>query len=182
MRALKRRLDRSLIAQAVLIFAVTAAVTVLLRPDEHPAWWVLKGVLYTSIAMAFVVAQRRKAGRAAGTDPRKVADLHRGIRHREVPRDPEERASMRRLVAAQLGQMERGTRWLPYWLGVMGLIAVGTLLVGTATGSMTVPLILAAGVLAFCCWVLWMRHVSMDRFRYMHSVLRTHRTPASADR
>lgn len=177
MRALKRRLDRSLTAQAVLIFVLTAAVTALLRPDEHPAWWAVKGALYTGIAMAFVVAQRRKAGRAAGTDPREVADLNHRIRHREVPRDPEERASMRRLVTAQLRQMERGARWLPYWLGVMGLIAVGTLVLGTATGSMTVPLFFAAGVLVFCCWVLWTRRVAMDRFRYMHSALHG-RTPA----
>jgi hypothetical protein len=182
MRALKRRLDRSLSAQSALILMLTAGVTALLRPDEHPAWWAVKAVLYTGIAMAFVVAQRRKAGRAAGTDPRKVADLHHGIRHREVPRDPEERASMRRLVATQLGQLERGSRWLPYWLGFMGLIAVGTLFLGTANGSLTVPLIFAVGVLAFCCWVLWTRHVSLERFRYMHSALRTHRSPASADR
>ncbi|WP_369216938.1 hypothetical protein [Streptomyces flavofungini] len=182
MRALKRTLDRSPTAQAALVLVLTTGVTALLRPAEHPAWWAVKGVLYTAIAMAFVVAQRRKAARAAGTEPHEIADLSRAVRRREVPRDPGERATMRRFVAAQLGRMERGARWLPYWLGFMGLIAVGTLALGVAAGTPTVPLIVAIGVLAFCCWVLWMRRVSLDRFRHMSAALEAPRTAVPADR
>lgn len=173
MRAFKRRLDRSLPAQAVLIIVLGAGVTALFRPDEHPVVWVIQGVLYGAIAMTVVAVQRRKAARAAGTDARGIVELNRKIRHREVPKEPEERSSMRRLVAQQLGQMERGRRWLPYWLGSMALVSLGTLVLGAVTGSLTIPLILAAGVIGFSGWVLWMRRRSIDRFRYMRSSLQS---------
>ncbi|MEW1928201.1 MULTISPECIES: hypothetical protein [unclassified Streptomyces] len=173
MRAFKRWFDRSLTAQAVLIFLLGVGVTALFRRDEHPVVWVIQGVLYAAIVIAFVAVQRRRASRAAGTDARGIVELHRKIRHREVPREPEERATMRRLVAEQLGQIERGRRWLPYWLGSMILVAVGTLAAGVATGSWVLPLILAAAVIGFCCWALWMRRRSIDRFRYMRSSLQS---------
>ncbi|MEU6674371.1 hypothetical protein [Streptomyces sp. NPDC046853] len=173
MRAFKRWLDRSLAAQAVLICLLGIGITALFRRDEHPVIWVIQGVLYAAIAIAFVAVQRRKAGRAAGTDARGVADLNRKIRHREVPKDPDERASMRRLVTAHLGQMERGRRLLPFWLGAMGLVAVGMLVLGAATGSLILPLVAAGGLIAFCCWALWMRRRSLDRCRYMQSSLQS---------
>ncbi|MFH8487453.1 hypothetical protein [Streptomyces longisporoflavus] len=171
MRALKRWLDRSLVAQAALIFLLGTGATALFRRNEHPVVWVTQGVLYSAIVIAFVAVQRRKAGRAAGTDARGVAELNRKIRHREVPRDPEERASMRRLVAAHLGQMEQGSRWLPYWLGAMGLVAAGILVLGAATGSLLYPLVVGGGLIAFCCWALWMRRRSLDRCHYMRAAL-----------
>ncbi|MEU3742328.1 hypothetical protein AB0E78_35360 [Streptomyces sp. NPDC032198] len=173
MRAFKRWLDRSLTAQAVLIFALGVGVTALFRPDEHPLVWVIQGALYATIAVVVVALQRRKASRAAGTDTRGVTELHRKIRHREVPKEPAERASMRRLVADQLGQIERGRRVLPYWLGTMCLAAVAALVFGVANGSWTLPLVFAVGVIAFCCWILWMRRRSIDRFRSMRSSLQS---------
>ncbi|MGW6026184.1 hypothetical protein [Streptomyces sp. NPDC055099] len=171
MRAFKRWLDHSLAAQAAMIFVVGVGVTAVFRPDEHPVVWIIQGMLYTAIATTIVAVQRRKAGRAAGTDARGVAELNRKIRHREVPSEPQERASMRRLVAEQLGQMERARTWLPYWLGFMVLLAFGMLGIGAASGSLVTPLILAVGLIGFCGWVLWMRRRSLDRFRYMRSSL-----------
>ncbi|MEV6752888.1 hypothetical protein [Streptomyces sp. NPDC051214] len=173
MRAFKRWFDQSLAAQAALIFVLGVGVTALFRPDEHPVVWIIQAMLYTAIAMTIVAVQRRKAGRAAGTDAQGVAELHRKIRHREVPSEPQERASMRRLVAEQLGQMERARKWLPYWLGSMALIAVAMLGLGAATGSLATPLIVAVGLIGFCGWVLWMRHRSLDRCRYMRSSLQS---------
>ncbi|MGW5731671.1 MULTISPECIES: hypothetical protein [Streptomyces] len=180
MRVVKRWLDQSLIAQAALIFVLGVGVTALFRPDEHPVVWVIQSVFYSAIAMAFVAVQRRKAGRAAGTDGRGVVELHRKIRHREVPQEPEERASMRRLVTHQLGQMERGGRWLPYWLGVLVLLAVGMVVLGAVTtGLSAMPLILAGALIGFCCWALWMRRRTLDHFRHMDSSLR-HTTTTAA--
>lgn len=173
MRALKRWLDRSLIAQGVLIFLLGVGITALYRRDDHPAWWVIQSVLYTAIAVAVLVAQRRRVGRAVGTDARGIAELNRELRHREVPREPEDQATMRRLVAEHLGQMERGARWLPYWLGGMGLLAAGMLALGAVGGSLTAPLIFTVGLIAFSCWVLWMRRRSMDRCLYMRSALQS---------
>lgn len=173
MRAFKRWLDQSLTAQATMVFVLGVGVTALFRPDEHPVVWIIQSMFYTAIAMTVVAVQRRKAGRAAGTDARGVAELHRKIRHREVPSEPEERASMRRLVAEQLGQMERGRKWLPYLLGSMVLIALGMLGLGAATGSLTAPLIVAVGLIGFCGWVVWMRRRSIDRFHHMRSSLQS---------
>ncbi|MFI8952581.1 hypothetical protein ACIGO6_39680 [Streptomyces sp. NPDC053750] len=111
-----------------------------------------QSALYTGIAVAVLAVQRRRAARAAGTDAGGLANLNRKIRHHEVPQDPEEQAAMRRLAAEQLGQMERAGKWLPYWLGAMGLVAVG--------------------MVALCSWVLWMRRRSLDRLRWMRQALR----------
>ncbi|MFE2214230.1 hypothetical protein ACFW93_20000 [Streptomyces canus] len=89
------------------------------------------------------------------------------IRHREMPRDAEERAAMRQLVAEQLGRMERGGRWLPYWLGFMGLVALGAI-----TGSPAFPLVFAVGVAGFCYLVVRMRRRAMDSHHDMCSALR----------
>lgn len=172
MRTLKLRLESSLTAQAMLLLPLGVGVAALLRRDEHPGWWVLHGVLYTSIAIGIQAVQRRRAGRAAGTDPRGVVALNRRIRQREMPEDPEEQVAMGRLVATQLEQTERAGRWLPYWLGLMGLVAVGVLVLGIATGSLALPLLFVVGVIGFCCWVLWMRRRTLDRYRHMRSALR----------
>jgi hypothetical protein len=172
MHAFKHWLDRSLAAQAVITFSLAVGITALFRRDEHPVRWVVQGLIYTVIAVVFVAVQRRRLGRATGADPRGVAELNYKIRHREVPRAPEEQAMMRRLVAEQLGQVERGGRWLPYWLGSMGLVAVGMLCLGVVSGSWLLPLAFAVGVPAFCCGVLWMRRRSLERLRYMRSALR----------
>ncbi|TQJ89329.1 hypothetical protein [Streptomyces sp. SLBN-31] len=172
MSALKRRLDSSLTAQAVLAFLMALAITALFaRPDEHPASWLLRSALYTGIGVVFIVVQRRRIGRATGADPRRLADLNRKIRHREVPSDPEERAVMRRLVAEHLRRMERGGRWLPYSLGLMGLLAVGLLVVGAVTGSLSLP-VFTVLLIGICCWTLWMRRRTLDRCRHMQSALR----------
>ncbi len=130
MLSLKRLLDRSLTAQAVLVFLLGLGITALFRTDEHPAVWVLHSALYTGIAMAFLAVQRRRAARAVGTDAGGLADLNRKIRHHEVPQEPKEQAAVRRLVAEQLDEMERARKWLPYWLGAMGIVAIGLVVLG----------------------------------------------------
>ncbi|WP_336319825.1 hypothetical protein [Streptomyces lavendofoliae] len=171
MRAFKRWLDRSLTAQAVMIFLLGVGITALFRRHEHPVWWAIHSALYTAVAVTVLAVQRRRLSRAIGTGPRGIADLNSKIRRREVPSDPQEQTAMRRLVAEQLKRMERAGRWLPYWLGLMGLVAVGMVALGATTGSLVSPLIFAVGLTAFCSWVLWMRRLSMDRCRYMHSAL-----------
>ncbi|MGW5614450.1 hypothetical protein [Streptomyces sp. NPDC003877] len=172
MLSLKRLLDRSLTAQATLVFLLGLGITALLRRDEHPAVWVFQSALYTGVAIAVLAVQRRRAARAVGIDTDGLADLNRKIRHHEVPQDPEERAAVRRLVAEQLGQMERAGKWLPYWLGAMGLVAVGMLVLGILSGSLVFPLLFAVGMAALCLWVLWMRRRSLDRLRRMRQALR----------
>ncbi|MGW0845322.1 hypothetical protein ACWD26_35355 [Streptomyces sp. NPDC002787] len=172
MRSFKRWLDRSLTLQAVLVFLMGMGVNALFRRDEHPVWWVVQSVLYTAIIVAFLAMNRRKVARAVGTDARGVAELNRKLRHREVPGAPEERAAMRRLVAQHLGQLERGGRLLPYWLGFMALLAAGMVVLGVAAGSVVFPLFFAAGVAAFCWWILRMRRRFLERCRSMDSALR----------
>ncbi|GGX25219.1 hypothetical protein [Streptomyces chryseus] len=171
MGAFKDWLDRSLAGQATLVFLLGTGITALFRRDEHPVYWVAQGGLYAAVVVTVLAVQRRKVGRAVGTDPRALAELNRKIRHREVPSEPEEQATMRRLVTEQLRQMERGGRWLPYWLGFMGLVAVGMLVLGAATGSLGFPLVFTVGVICFCFWVLWMRRRSVDHCRSMHAAL-----------
>ncbi|WP_435883611.1 hypothetical protein [Streptomyces griseomycini] len=170
--SLKRLLDRSLAAQATLVFLLGLGTTALIRRDEHPAVWVFQSALYTGVAVAVLAVQRRRAARAVGTDAGKLADLNRKIRRHEVPQDPEEQAAMRRLVTEQLGQMERAGKWLPYWLGAMGLVAVGMFVLGAVSGSLVFPLLFAVGTVALCTWVLWMRRRSLDRLRRMRQALR----------
>lgn len=173
MHALKRRLDHSLTAQAVLIFSLLVGLAALFRRHENPVWWVVQGALCTAIAVGFLAAQRRRAGRVTGTDARGIAELNRKIRHCEVPKAPEERVTMRRLVDEELGRVERGARWLPYWLGFMGLVAIGTLALGVSAGAWILPLVLAIGVAGFCWWVLRTRRRFVDRCRHMRSALRS---------
>ncbi|MET8947420.1 hypothetical protein ABZX30_28720 [Streptomyces sp. NPDC004542] len=107
------------------------------------------------------------------SSPRGLAELNRKLRHREVPGDPEERATIRRLVAEYRARVERGNRGLPYWLGFMGLSAALMLAAGVVTGSWTYPLVFTIGTVGFCCLMLWMRRRSLDRARSMHSALRS---------
>lgn len=179
MRGLKRWLDRSLTAQAVLIVLLGVGISALVRRDEPPASWVVHGVLYAAIGIAIVAAQRRRARRASGTDVRGLAELNRKLRHREVPSDPEEQEAMRRLVADHLRRMERAGRWLPYWLGFMGLLAVGLLALGVVNGSWLFPLGYAVFVAGLCSWVLWMRRRSFDRCHFMRSALERQAAPVS---
>lgn len=172
MRSFKRWLDRSLTAQAALIFLVCVGVTALIHQDRDPVVWVVRAALYTAIAVTIIAVQRRRARRAAGTDARGLAELGRRIRHREVPTDPEERAAMRKLVDDQQERLDRSARWLPYWLALMGLIAAALLALGVATGSLVLPLVAALGTAAFCLWILWMRRRATERFHYMRSALR----------
>jgi hypothetical protein len=169
--SLKRLLGRSLTAQATLVFLLGLGITALRRRDEHPAVWVFHSALYTGVAVAVLAVQRRRAARAVGTDAGGIADLNRKIRHHEVPQDPQEQAAMRRLVAEQLGQVERAGRWLPYWLGAMGLVAVGMFVLGVASGSLVFPLLFALGMTVLCFWILWMRRRSLDRLRRMRQAL-----------
>ncbi|GAA2550297.1 hypothetical protein GCM10010423_58230 [Streptomyces levis] len=171
MLSLKRLLDRSLTAQAILTFLLVLGITGVIRRDEHPAVWLFHSALYTGIAVAVLAVQRRRAARAAGTDTGRLADLNRRIRHQQVPNDPQERAAMRRLVTEQLGQVERAGRWLPYWLGAMSLVAAGMLVLGAVSGSLVFPVLFAIGMAALCSWVLWMRRRSLHRLHWMHQAL-----------
>ncbi|MGY0070921.1 hypothetical protein ACWZEH_29925 [Streptomyces sp. QTS137] len=171
MSAVKRLLDRSLAAQAMLIFPLCVGATALLRRDEHPVVWVVQAALYTGVTVAILAAQRRRSVRAAGVGPGAVAGLNRGIRRGEVPQDPEERAAMRRLADDQLERMQRAGRWFPYWLALMGLVAVGLLVLGVVSGSVVPSAVFAAGTLGFLWWVVWMRRRSMRRLRTARSAL-----------
>ncbi|MEV0253736.1 hypothetical protein AB0H82_05585 [Streptomyces sp. NPDC050732] len=170
MHGLKRWLDRSLFAQALLLFPPGVGITALFRPDAHPVRWLIQGAIYTGAALACLAFQRRRISRAVGSDPHTVADLNGRIRHREVPGDPGERATMRRLVTAYERQLERSERWLPYWLGCIGLLAVAAIVLGAATGSPAFFLF-AAGAGAFCYWIHWTRRRSKERCRFMRSAL-----------
>ncbi|MFH8610703.1 hypothetical protein ACH4D5_24820 [Streptomyces sp. NPDC018029] len=172
MDGLRRWFDRSLFAQALLLFPLCVGVAALFRQDAHPVRWLIQGALYTGAGLTCVAFQRRRISRAIGSHPRAVADLNRRIRHREVPSDPGERATMRRLVAEHQDRLERAERWLPYWLGVMGLIATAVLVLSAATGSLLPCLLLAGGVGAFCYWILWMRRRNKERCEFMRSALR----------
>ncbi|MFE7579070.1 hypothetical protein ACFU5Z_30415 [Streptomyces sp. NPDC057521] len=89
-----------------------------------------------------------------------------------MPRDPRERAVLRRLVDDQLGRIERSRRWLPYWLGAMGLVAIGLLVLGATGGSLGYALLFAAFVAVFCAWILWMRRRAVALYRDMRVALR----------
>ncbi|MGW3991332.1 hypothetical protein [Streptomyces sp. NPDC004830] len=173
MLSLKRLLDRSLTAQATVVFLLGLGVTGLIRRDEHPAVWVLHSALYTGIAIAFLAVQRRRTARAVGTDAGGLADLQRKIRHREVPQDPQEREAVGRLVAEQLDQMERAGKWLPYWFGAMCLIAIAMLVLGVVSNSFVFPIAFAAGMLALCLWLSWTRRRSLDRLHRMRQALQS---------
>ncbi|MFD3733923.1 hypothetical protein [Streptomyces sp. NPDC058632] len=169
MPAVKRWLDRSLFAQAMVIFLLGVGITALFRRDEHPVIWVVQAALCTGVAVAVLAAQRRRAVRAAGVGPGAVADLNRRIRRGEVPQDPEERAAMRRLADDQLDSMQRAGRWFPYWLALMGLVAVGLLVLGVVSGSVVPSVAFAVSMLGFLWWVVWMRRRSMRRLRTARS-------------
>ncbi|MFF1546999.1 hypothetical protein [Streptomyces sp. NPDC058291] len=171
MHTLKRWLDRSPTAQVLLVLPLTVGVAALTSGGEHPVRWLIHGTLYSVVSVVAVHLQRRRALRAAGTDARGVAELDRKLRQHEVPEEPEERTRMRRLVDHHLHRIEQGARWLPYWLGSMGLVAIGMLVLGSATGSWLVPLCFTAFVGAFCCWTVWTRRRSLDRLRFMRAAL-----------
>ncbi|MEV5158468.1 hypothetical protein [Streptomyces sp. NPDC053728] len=171
MHSVKLWLNRSLTAQAVLALVIGVGINAAFRRDEHPVIWLIHGTAYAAVATGILAVQRRRAGRAAGTDTRGVADLTRKVRHREVPGDPQEREAMRRLIDDQLGTMERAGRWLPYWLGLMGLVVVGMIALGIIGGSLVFPLLFAVASAAFCFWILRMRRRTLDTYRHMRSNL-----------
>ncbi|MFJ5849813.1 hypothetical protein [Streptomyces sp. NPDC092903] len=172
MHTVKHWFSHSLAAQALLLFVLGLGLGAVFRRDGHPALWAVQSLVYTAVIVGILAYQRRRTSLATGARPGTVVDLNRRIRHREVPKDPEERAVMRRLVEDQLGKMERGSRWQPYWLGFMGLIAVGMLVLGFTTGSPAFPVVFAVGVIAFCCWIVWMRRRAMELHQHMRSALR----------
>ncbi|MEU1432955.1 hypothetical protein ACFYPA_07860 [Streptomyces sp. NPDC005775] len=173
MHTVKHWFSDSLMAQGLVVLVLGVGLGALFRGDAHPGLWVIQGLFYTVVVMGALAFQRRRTSRATGADTRTIAGLTRKIRHREVPRDPEERAVMRRLVDDQLGKIERGGRWLPYWLGFMGLAAVGLVVLGATTdGSLVFPLVFAVGVVAFCFWILWMRRRALELHHHMRSALR----------
>ncbi|MEV0577947.1 hypothetical protein OG521_38255 [Streptomyces sp. NBC_01463] len=174
MHALKHWFDRSLLAQSVFVLVLGVGIAALFHRGDNPVSWVVQGVFYGAVVMGTLAFQRRRAARAAGTDAQGVTELHRKIRHREVPEEPEERAAMRRLVAEQLGTMERAGRWLPYSLGFLGLIAVGLVVLGVVGGSLTFPLIFAVALIGFCYWCFWMRRRSLGLYHHMRAELQGH--------
>ncbi|MGW0934763.1 hypothetical protein [Streptomyces sp. NPDC002666] len=174
MQTVKHWFSDSLIAQGLVVLVLGLGLGALFRRDDDPGVWMVQGLFYTVVVVGFLAVQRRRTSRATGAGPRAIAGLSRKIRHREVPRDPEERALMLRLVEDQLGKIERGGRWMPYWLAFMGLVAAGLLVLGAAKGSLVFPLVFAVGVVAFCLWILWMRRRALELHHHMRSALRKH--------
>lgn len=174
MQTVKHWFSDSLIAQGLVILVLGVGLGALFRRDEDPGVWMVQGLFYTVVVVGFLALQRRRTSRATGAGPRAIAGLSRRIRHREVPRDPEERALMLRLVDDQLGKLERGSRWLPYWLAFMGLVAIAMIFLGAVNGSLVFPVVFAVAVVAFCFWILWMRRRALELHRHMRSALREH--------
>ncbi|TRV71906.1 hypothetical protein FKN01_30960 [Streptomyces sp. 130] len=172
MHTVKHWFSDSLTGQGLVVFGLGVGLNALLRRDEPPAMWLVQGAVYTVVVVVAAGLQRRHMSRVTGASPGAVAGLMRKIRHHEVPRDPQERAVMRRLVDDQLGRVERGERWLPYWLGAMGLVAVGLLVLGFTGGALGYSLFFAVFVVAFCVWLLWARRRAVSRYRDMRSALR----------
>ncbi|MFJ6466277.1 hypothetical protein ACIQM0_35560 [Streptomyces sp. NPDC091387] len=172
MHTVKHWFSHSLAAQALVLFVLGLGLAAVWRRDGHPALWAVQSLVYTAVVIGFVAYQRRRTSRATGARPDTLVDLGRRIRHREVPEDPEERAVMSRLVEDQLGKLERGSRWLPYWLGFMGLTAVGMLVLGVTTGSPALPVVFSVGVIVFSCWLVWIRKRAIERYQHMRSALR----------
>lgn len=172
MHTVKHWFSHSLAAHALVLFVLGLGLGAVFRRDGHPALWAVQSLVYTAVVIGVVAYRRRRISRATGARPDALIDLDRRIRHREVPEDPGERAVMRRLVEEQLGKMERGSRWLPYWLGIMGLIAVGMLVLGAATGSPAFPVVFGVGVIVFCWWIMWLRKRTIERYQHMRSALR----------
>lgn len=171
LRTLKHRLDRSLTAQAALVFPLCVGIGALFRQDAPPVLWVVQGAFQTVIVVTIAGMLRRRFSRAAGAASGDHADLNRRIRHRDVPEDPAERETLRRLVDAQLRHMERAGRWQPYLMGFMGLIAVGLLVIGVLAGSVLPSLVPVALIAGICFWASWMRRRNMARHRYMRSAI-----------
>ncbi|MFD7428598.1 hypothetical protein ACFV6Z_16345 [Streptomyces sp. NPDC059818] len=172
MHTVKHWFSHSLAAHALMLFVLGLGFEAVFRRDDHPASWAVRSLVYTAVVVGVVAYQRRRTSRATGARPDTLIDLGRRIRHREVPEDPEERAVMRRLVEDQLGKTERGSRWLPYWLGFMGLTAVGMLVLGVTTGSPALPVVFGVGVIVFSCWLVWIRKRAIERYQHMRSALR----------
>lgn len=173
MHTVKHWFSDSLVAQGLVVLVLGVGLGALFRQDAHPGSWVVQSLFLTVAVMGTAAFQRRRIRRVTGADTRTIAGLSRKIRHREVPQDPGERAVMRRLVDDQLGKIERGGRWLPYWLGFMGLVAVGMVVLGATTnGSLVFPLVFTVGVVAFCCWILWMHRRALGLYHHMRSALR----------
>nr|WP_237498436.1 MULTISPECIES: conjugal transfer protein TraG N-terminal domain-containing protein [unclassified Streptomyces] len=156
-----------------MVLALGVGLNALLRHDEHPAMWLVQALVYAVVVMVAMALQRRRTSRATGASPDAIAGLDRKIRHHEVPNDPEERAVMRRLVDEHLGKIERGKRWLPFWMAFMGMIVVAMfVLAATTGGSLLFPLAFGVFMAAFCAWILWMRRRSLAMNRGMRTALR----------
>jgi hypothetical protein len=76
---------------------------------------------------------------------------------------------------AVLGLLERRGRWLSYWLAFVGLITTARLALRVATGSLTSPLVFAAGVIARCCRAVRKRRRALESHHFMRAVLREER-------
>ncbi|MGQ4491392.1 hypothetical protein LRE75_11720 [Streptomyces sp. 372A] len=173
MHTVKHWFNDSLTGQGLLAFVLGVGLNALLRHDDSPAMWLVQGAVYSVVVLVAVVLQRRRTSRATGASPGAIAGLDRKIRHHDVPDDPQERAVMGRLVDERLGKIERGKRWLPFWMGFMGLIVVAMfVLAATSGGSLVFPLAFAVFMAAFCAWILWMRRRALALNRGMRTALR----------
>lgn len=171
MHALRRRIANSLAAQAVIAFFLGVGVNCAFFPHGSPVLWLVRSAFYTMVAVGILAVRRRRTGRAVGTDAQGLTELQRGLARREVPSAPEERQAMRRYATAGLRTMERGRRWLPYYLGFMVLSAVALLALAAANGGWRLPLIYAVLVLGFCFWIVWMRGRALARLHFMLSAV-----------
>jgi Flp pilus assembly protein TadB len=151
----------------VFAFVLVLLVTWLLPPDAPVAVWVGQSVLYTGLAVAIFAWRRRKDGREAGVSSRQVMSLDRYVLDEEVPREPERREELRKLVRQRRALLRR-TRWAaPVFAGCAVLPSVAFALLGRRAVAV-VLLAVMAGVVA---WVLWLRRRNAGRLERMQAAL-----------
>jgi hypothetical protein len=180
MYRLKQLLDRSVAAQAVLVFVLAAGVTRLISPHRPVAVWLFNSAFYTAMGVVFVIVRRRRdravmGGATAGEH----ASAERKMIHGQVPDEPQERDVMRRLVRHRRRQMGKfGWTMIP----LLALLVVLCPVFWAATGAWTTAVLWLVFGAVFGSWMVWIRRLNLRRLAYMDEALSADRTPAASAR
>ncbi|MEU3188140.1 hypothetical protein ABZ707_28685 [Streptomyces sp. NPDC006923] len=177
---MKRWLDRSVPAQAVLLLLLVAGATKLIRPELSTPHWLVQSVVWTAFAMVFVLIRRRQDRSAmGGASAGEHVSVERKLRRCQIPEDPRERESMRRLVAYRRRQMTRYAWTLVPLFAVLVLLPV----VWAVQGVWTTAVLWLLFGLVFGSWVFSARRHNLSRVRHMDEALRAaDRVPAGVGR